>query len=131
MNPKAWLDYMFDHTTVVAEDDPHLEIFKQMNDEGIIQLRIVPATGAEKFAKFVFDKVNKFVQEETEGRVRVTEVEVFENNRNSAVFTEDTIHKNMHLAKQYETKSNLTTKKYSSRRDDEGAKDWANYLKNK
>ena len=131
MNPKAWFDYMFDHTTVVAEDDPHLEIFKQMNDEGIIQLRIVPATGAEKFAKFVFDKVNKFVQEETEGRVRVTEVEVFENNRNSAVFTEDTIHKNMHLAKQYETKSDLLTKKYLSRRDDQGAEDWANHLKNK
>jgi 6-pyruvoyltetrahydropterin/6-carboxytetrahydropterin synthase len=23
-NPKAWMDYMFDHTTIVAEDDPGL-----------------------------------------------------------------------------------------------------------
>jgi 6-pyruvoyltetrahydropterin/6-carboxytetrahydropterin synthase len=131
MNPKAWFDYMFDHTTIVAEDDPSLEIFKQMNDEGIVQLRIVPNVGAEKFAKFVFDKVNKFVQEETEGRVRVVEVEVFENNRNSAIFSEDSIDKTMYLAKQYETKSDLLTKKYSSRRDDDGAEDWANYFKNK
>ena len=131
MNPKAWFDYMFDHTTIVAEDDPSLEIFKQMNDEGIVQLRIVPNVGAEKFAKFVFDKVSKFGQEETEGRVRVVDVEVFENNRNSATYSEDSIHKTMHLAKQYETKSDLLTKKYSSRRDDEGAEDWANHFKNK
>ena len=75
--------------------------------------------------------MKKFVQDETEGRVRVVEVEVFENNRNSAIFSEDSIHKTMHLAKQYETKSDLLTKKYSSRRDDEGAEDWANHFKNK
>lgn len=29
---KEWSEYMFDHTLVVAEDDPHLPFFKQMND---------------------------------------------------------------------------------------------------
>lgn len=86
MNPKAWMDYMFDHTTVVAQDDPFLASFKHMEDQGIIQLRIVPAVGAEQFAKFVFEKVNAFVSEETAGRVRVVRVEFAEHDRNSAIY---------------------------------------------
>ena len=26
-SPKEWMDYMFDHTLIVAEDDPFLEAF--------------------------------------------------------------------------------------------------------
>jgi 6-pyruvoyltetrahydropterin/6-carboxytetrahydropterin synthase len=88
MNPKAWMDYMFDHTTVIAEDDPQLGIFLEMYKEGIIQLRIIPATGAEQFAKYIYDKVNKFVLEETNNRVRVTQVEFKEHNKNSAIYGE-------------------------------------------
>jgi 6-pyruvoyltetrahydropterin/6-carboxytetrahydropterin synthase len=39
MNPKAWMDNMFDHTVIVADDDPYLEQFKQMWKDGIIQFR--------------------------------------------------------------------------------------------
>ena len=86
MNPKEWMDYMFDHTTVVAEDDPGLGGFKTMDQLGIIQLRIVPAVGAEQFAKFVYEKLNVFVQEETSGRVKVVKVEFMENYKNSAIY---------------------------------------------
>jgi len=85
-NPKEWMDYMFDHTTVVAEDDPGLGGFKTMDQLGIIQLRIVPAVGAEQFAKFVYEKLNAFVQEETSGRVKVVRVEFMENYKNSAIY---------------------------------------------
>ena len=61
MNPKQWLDYMFDHTTCVAETDPYLPLFKQMDDNKIIQLRILPAVGAEKFAQYLYEKIGKFV----------------------------------------------------------------------
>ena len=88
MNPKVWMDYMFDHTTIIAEDDPQLEFFKDMHSKGIIQLRIIPATGAEQFAKYIYDKVNKFVLEETNNRVRVTQVEFKEHNKNSAIYGE-------------------------------------------
>jgi len=47
MNPKAWMDYMFDHTVIMAEDDPYLELFKDMDKNKLIQLRVIPATGAE------------------------------------------------------------------------------------
>jgi len=88
LNPKAWMDHMFDHTTIVAEDDPYLENIKEMAKDGVIQLRIIPATGAEQFAKFIYDKVNKFVLEETNNRVRVTQVEFKEHNKNSAIYGE-------------------------------------------
>jgi 6-pyruvoyltetrahydropterin/6-carboxytetrahydropterin synthase len=88
MNPKAWMDYMFDHTTIVAEDDPYLVFFKQMNIDGIIQLRIIPAVGAEQFAKYIYKKLNTFIQEETQGRVKITKVEFMEHNKNTAIYTE-------------------------------------------
>jgi len=86
MTPKAWMDYMFDHTLVVAEDDPELQSFKDMDSRGVVQLRIVPATGAERFAKFVYDKLNDFVREETDGRVRISKVEFMEHSKNSAIY---------------------------------------------
>ena len=87
MNPKAWMDYMFDHTVIIAEDDPYRSYFHNMEKEGIVQLRILPAVGAEQFAKYIFVKLNIFIQEETEGRVRVSEVEFFENSKNTAIYT--------------------------------------------
>jgi 6-pyruvoyltetrahydropterin/6-carboxytetrahydropterin synthase len=88
MNPKAWMDYMFDHTFLVAEDDPFLESFKKMDEAGVAQIRILPATGAEQFAKYIYDKVNTFVLEETNNRVRVVSVEFKEHNKNSAIYGE-------------------------------------------
>jgi len=88
MNPKAWMDYMFDHTTLIAEDDPYLEGWKAMDHHGLIQLRVIPHVGAERFAEFVFNKINDFVKAETNNRVRVTKVEFMEHNKNSAIYGE-------------------------------------------
>ena len=57
-SPKEWMDFMFDHTFIVAEDDPFLESFKRMAEAQVAQIRILPATGAEKFAEYVFNKIN-------------------------------------------------------------------------
>ena len=86
MSPKAWMDYMFDHTVVVANDDPALDTFREMDKQGFIQLREVDATGAEKFAEFLFNKLNPFIEEETEGRVKVTKIEFREHGKNSAIY---------------------------------------------
>tara|TARA_R110000851_G_scaffold19804_2_gene60430 strand:+ start:292 stop:756 length:465 start_codon:yes stop_codon:yes gene_type:complete len=88
MQPKAWMDYMFDHTVIVAEDDPAIDSFKLMDKAGIAQVRIVKATGAEKFAEFIYKKINTFVIEETNSRVKVSSVEVMENHKNSAIYNE-------------------------------------------
>ena len=87
-SPKEWMDYMFDHTLVVAEDDPHINAFKNMDEAGVAQVRIIPATGAEKFAEYIYNKLNKFVDTETEGRVRVTKVKFMEHGKNAACYVE-------------------------------------------
>jgi len=85
-NPKEWMDYMFDHTTIVATDDPGIGGFRTMNELGIIQLREIEAVGAEQFAKYIYEKLNKFVQEETNGRVSVVRVEFMEHSKNTAIY---------------------------------------------
>ena len=86
MQPKAWMDYMFDHTVIVAKDDPNLSTFQTMEIMGIIQLRIVEATGAEKFAEFIFHKLNEFVHKETKSRVKIAQVEFMEHGKNTAIY---------------------------------------------
>ena len=88
MSPKEWMDYMFDHTFIVAEDDPFIESFKRMGEAGVAQVRVVPATGAERFAEYIYSNINKFVQEETDGRVKVMKVEFMEHGKNSAIYAE-------------------------------------------
>jgi len=88
MSPKAWMDFMFDHTVIIANDDPMLEHFSELAKEGIIQLRVIEATGAEKFAEYIYSKLNNFVHTETEGRVRVTKVKFMEHGKNAAYYGE-------------------------------------------
>ena len=40
MTPKEWMDYMFDHTVIIAEDDPYLQAFQQMETAGVAQIRV-------------------------------------------------------------------------------------------
>jgi 6-pyruvoyltetrahydropterin/6-carboxytetrahydropterin synthase len=86
MSPKEWMDYMFDHTVIVAEDDPFVESFQSMGVHGAAQVRVIPAVGAEKFAEFIFNKLNDFVKLETENRVQVIRVEFMEHGKNSGVY---------------------------------------------
>ena len=87
-SPKEWMDYMFDHTLIVAEDDPELEAFKQMDRAGVAQVRVIPATGAEKFAEYIYNKLNDFVANETENRVKVVKVKFMEHGKNAAYYSE-------------------------------------------
>lgn len=89
MKPKEWFDYMLDHTTIVATDDPRLKYFEQLHELGVIQLRILPHVGAERFAEFIFNKLSRFIKEETQGRVKVKSVEFREHEKNSAIFKLD------------------------------------------
>ena len=85
-SPKEWMDYMFDHTLIVAEDDPYIKAFQQMETAGVAQVRVIPATGAEKFAEYIYNKLQKFVDTETEGRVKVTKVKFMEHGKNAACY---------------------------------------------
>jgi len=87
-SPKAWMDYMFDHTMIIAEDDPELKAFQQMDKAGVAQVRVIPATGAEKFSEYIYNKLNEFVKTETNNRVKVTKVKFMEHGKNAAYYCE-------------------------------------------
>ena len=86
MSPKDYFTYLLDHTTIIAKDDPYLPQFKQMDADGIIQLRIMDATGCERFAQYLYETINTFLELETEGRVKAVKVEVYEHEKNSATY---------------------------------------------
>lgn len=84
---KNWLEYMFDHTTCVAVDDPEIETFRALHDKKIIDLRILPSgVGCERTAEFVGEYVNQWVKNNTSGRCWLESVEVREHSANSALY---------------------------------------------
>lgn len=85
--PDQWFRFMFDHTVLVAQDDPFLQELEYIDALGVMQIRILPAVGCEKFAQFVFQELNKFLYKETEDRVCVVSVECFEHSKNSAIYS--------------------------------------------
>ena len=80
---KKYLKDSFDHTTVIAKDDPMANHFINLNNEGLIDLRIMENVGCEAFAKEVFEFCRYNYENE---RVNVKSVRVFEHGANSAVF---------------------------------------------
>mgnify|MGYP003643287559 CR=1 FL=1 len=85
MSPRDWMDYMFDHTVIIAADDPEFDAFFDLDKAGLIQLRVVENVGAERFAEHLLSTLDEFVKNETDHRVRVAKVEFFEHDKNSAI----------------------------------------------
>ena len=85
---KDRLRFLFDHTTIIAQDDPQKHYFQEMESKGLVQLRIFEAVGAEKFAEKVYTEITHLLARDSlsAGRVQVTRVECFENENNSAIF---------------------------------------------
>ena len=85
---KQTLRDQFDHTTVVAGDDPELDTFKSLNEKGIIQLRIMDGgVGVERFAEWVFKTADTYIDEATEGRCFVINVTITEHDDNWASYS--------------------------------------------
>lgn len=83
---KDWLNSQFDHTTLIEKDDPQLESFEWMQELGLLKLVVLDSMGAESVAKMVFEKFNTVFANTEGGRVKVTKVECFENDKNSGIY---------------------------------------------
>jgi len=83
---RAWLHEMFDHTLIVAADDPHLALFQRLDQERLGAIRVLPAVGCEAIAEHVFDHVSRYICQESCDRVWLESVEVREHGGNSAVY---------------------------------------------
>jgi 6-pyruvoyltetrahydropterin/6-carboxytetrahydropterin synthase len=77
---KEWADWQFDHTLIVAADDPHLPFFQEMNNlvtirgdndiastvpqerGAVCDIRIVEGVGCEKFAELVYNTMQDILE---------------------------------------------------------------------
>jgi 6-pyruvoyltetrahydropterin/6-carboxytetrahydropterin synthase len=84
---KGWLEDTFDHKTLVAEDDPEVQRFRDLHVAGLIQMRLVPATGCESFARIIGEAAQVWLQDNGYApRVRLVYCEVREHGANSAIW---------------------------------------------
>lgn len=83
---KDWLKYMFDHTLLVAEDDPELARFEALAAEGLGEIRVLASVGCEAVAKQVHRYVSDYLRDATASRVWLESVEVKEHGGNSAIY---------------------------------------------
>jgi 6-pyruvoyltetrahydropterin/6-carboxytetrahydropterin synthase len=81
---KEWLKHMFDHTYLVAKDDPEKGVFYELEKKNLIDLRLVDAVGCERFSELVFDKASEIISELYGDRCWVESVTVREHESNSA-----------------------------------------------
>lgn len=84
---KDYLKNNFDHTLLVEASDPEIAAFREL-DNNIADVRIVEAASCEGLAEKVFAEVGQMVRFRTGGRVRVSAVTVWEDNKNSATVIE-------------------------------------------
>lgn len=89
---KDWMNSMFDHTTIIEEDDPQLESFKYMEELGTCKLVVVKTIGAEAMAKLIFDKFKDVLSKTEGGRVKPVKVEFWEADKNSSIYYEQYTH---------------------------------------
>ena len=84
---KQILRNQFDHTLCIDREDPLLNEFLTLEKLGGCVLRIMPkGTGIERISEWCFIQANHFIQIKTEKRCWVVKVEVYENDKNSAVY---------------------------------------------
>jgi 6-pyruvoyltetrahydropterin/6-carboxytetrahydropterin synthase len=85
---KQILEDTFDHTTVIAQDDPHLEYFRQGERLGVMRLVVVEDGGCEKFAELIYEVTEQWLKDAGfSPRCKLVSVEVKEHGANSAIFT--------------------------------------------
>ena len=89
---KQWLEEQWDHRVMIASDDPQLDKLKEMHDLNIMNINVMDVEkgwgpGIEASCKFVYDHVQPIITEKTNGRVKIAKVEIWEHERNSAVYT--------------------------------------------
>jgi 6-pyruvoyltetrahydropterin/6-carboxytetrahydropterin synthase len=84
---KAWLCDTFDHTLVVAEDDPNLFELRALDGMGLARVIVLPAVGCEAFAQHIHSAGTAWLQGlGLTHRVRLRSVEVREHGANSAIY---------------------------------------------
>lgn len=85
---KELFDDWFDHTCLVALDDPERATFEALAEKGLIKMVAVERTGCEGLSKWLFDYISEIwlVDNGYAPRVRLRRVEIRETGANSASY---------------------------------------------
>lgn len=92
---KAFLEYYFDHTSVLGADDPRLPLPESViGPNGVLAtLRVLPyGVSMEMSSMFIWEHLNPYIFQVTSGRCVIVNVESIEHERNSAWFETDETH---------------------------------------
>lgn len=83
---KDKLDDWFDHTLLVAQDDPEFSSFEELHRKKMCRMVVVERTGCEALSKFLYDYVacSWLPENGYAPRVRLRRVQVAEHGANSA-----------------------------------------------
>lgn len=83
---KGLLEDWFDHTLLVAQDDPERETLLELGKKGLAKITEVERTGCEGLADFIFEYINDCWLKDYgyAGRVECVRVEVRETPSNMA-----------------------------------------------
>lgn len=84
---RAALRYQFDHTTLIAANDPQRDLFELLAERGVIDLRIMDNTGLEGSAAWVFETADRIAALATGGRVWVSRIGAGESRNNVVTLT--------------------------------------------
>lgn len=89
---KGWLEHLLDHKTLVAEDDPHLEVFTQhLNELGICDVRVIPQCGMEALSYWIFQQAESWLKDNGYSpRCQLHRVEVKEHEANWGAYGRST-----------------------------------------
>ena len=87
---KSWLEFMFDHTLLINQDDPHLEFFQEhcvkdaKNPLGLWDMRVIPNGSAEHLAELVGRRIQSHFEDDK--RIQLVSLTVMEDNKNAAIW---------------------------------------------
>ena len=87
---KKMLEDTFDHTLLVAEDDPARVALQDLQTLGLARVVMVESTGCEAFSELIYNCAEQWLTDAGfSPRCKLVSVEVREHGANSAIYTGD------------------------------------------
>ena len=80
------LQKTFDHKLVIDKNDPAKPAYRELERYGAAEIVELDGVGIEKFAQYVFFETDNYVKYHSNKRVWCSKVEVFEHEKNSAIY---------------------------------------------
>tara|TARA_B110000003_G_scaffold261627_1_gene283529 strand:+ start:347 stop:781 length:435 start_codon:yes stop_codon:yes gene_type:complete len=84
---KDWIDRHLDHACLLNEDDPHRSEL-ECHKASLFKFHILPCCSSEGIAQHLFQIFNTMVQSHTQQRVWLSHVDIKEDSKNSASYTD-------------------------------------------